>query len=233
MKKSRRANHQRTVEEEPKRADKTRWSNVTQRLRHEIQKFDEVLKHLRVLDDEGRNSLLAFIERQDIAYTQKVWIADLLFELEWRLRDNIGYESYEESVAWDEMRSQLVQSEKESEQDLKFVGWAAHVGRMIGRAWLRRDRDFFARHAPLWRALCAEKRLPSGQTNAARICAAAIQLRERLKKDPTKKQLREQIAIQGLRISDKDWPKYLRKCGLTFLPHARSGRRPQIPRKPN
>lgn len=171
-------------------------------------------------------SLLEIVEGTVSASSANVIIGDLLFELAWISDLSRTEETPEESWLWDDVKRLVDRRAKESGERFKFPLWTIYIGRRVAEAWMRRDAEFFARHAALWRELCERNDSVRVQfpTNVARICAAAIALRGRLKHDPTKKELREEIAKLGLRVNDKDWPKYLRKCCLTFLPHARAGR---------
>ena len=203
------------------------WSKVHAIEQAERRRFDPLIKRFAVLSDERLQSILSSIQqRNDSKPWMKVLIPDLLFELAWvsDLRKAEG--SAEEDYLWEDIKRLIAQRQPELGETFRFALWTLYVGRKVGEAWFRRDGKFFERHADLWRALCetsgeTKSRAP---TNTARICGIAIALYDELKRNPTKKELREQVAARGLIIGAKDWPKYLRKCCLAFLPQSRSGR---------
>jgi hypothetical protein len=203
------------------------WDQVRVTEANQRRQFDPLMKNFAVLADEAMERLLSSVERRDaVSQEKKVLIHELLYELAWRSVLQRTTEPIGDMYLWDEVKAFIRRSAEEQGETFQFALWTLYVGGRIADAWMLRDEEFFARHADLWRSLCqtdhtAENRAP---TNVARICSVAIALRGRLGRDPTKKQLRDEVAKLGLRISEKDWPKYLRKCGLTFLPQARSGR---------
>ena len=109
--------------------------------------------------------------------------------------------------------------------------WAVGMAKALGQAWLKRDGEFFNRHAELWRAWCDEVRegIPAMMSHKERICSIALRLRSSLGRDPTKRKVRAAASAQGLSINEKDWSKYWKECGLDFLPHAKGGRPSQKP----
>jgi hypothetical protein len=203
------------------------WSQVAAKEADERRQFDPLLRSFAILADEHLEQTLSIVDRRDSEdQRRKLLIQDMLFELAWRTDFRRTEEPIEESHFWDELRAFIRRHEENEGITFQFPVWTIHLGRKIANAWMCRDDEFFARHADLWRELCqtegkAEGRVP---THVARICGVALALQTRLKCDPTKKQLRDEVAKLGLRISEKDWPKYLRKCALTFLPQAKSGR---------
>jgi hypothetical protein len=203
------------------------WDQVRVTEANERRQFDPLMKNFAVLADEAMERLLSGVERRDdVSHEKKVLIHELLYELAWRSVLQCTTEPIGDMHLWDDVKALIRRSEEEQGETFQFALWTLYVGGRIANAWMLRDEEFFARHADLWRSLCqtdrtAEHRAP---TNVGRICTVAIALRARLGRDPTKKQVRDEVAKLGLRISEKDWPKYLRKCGLAFLPQARSGR---------
>lgn len=214
------------------------WARVHAIEFEQRRQFDPLARRLIALGEEKMQSLLEIVEGTVSASSANVIIGDLLFELAWISDLSKTEETPEESWLWDDVKRLVDRRAKESGESFRFPLWTIYVGRRVAEAWMHRDAEFFARHADLWRNLCNKNHSLAIQfpTNAARICAVAIALRDRFSRNPTKKELREEVAMVGLRINDKDWPKYLRKCCLTFLPHARAGRpnrnsRPAQPRK--
>jgi hypothetical protein len=208
-------------------SDHDPWSRVHSIEHSEQRRFAPLTKTLGDLNDENLASVLKSIERDGkLEPLKKVLIPDLLFELAWISDFRRTSEPYSESVFWDDLRCFIQRERNRTGEPFRFPSWAIHVGRMIAEAWMRRDGEFFLRHANLWRELCEIKhggRHPAA-TNVAAICRSAIALHYQHKRNPTKKEVRDEVAKGGLRIGEKDWPKYFRKCGLTFLPQAKAGR---------
>jgi len=202
------------------------WSLVRATENLERRRFDPLIKSLSTLTEEKSRQLLSWTQdRNSDAFWRKVLIPDSLFELDWISELREALTSVEEDLLWDDIQSLIRRRQNETAQKFGFLIWSVHIGRRVGEAWRHRDAQFFQRHAGLWDALCtAQDAKARAPTHTARICRMARELRDKLDRDPTKKELRHEVAAQGMRISEKDWPKYFRKCHLTFLPAAKSGR---------
>jgi hypothetical protein len=134
-----------------------------------------------------------------------------------------------EDKLWDDIRDLVRMVERVTQRSIGFVWWKLSWGTLLERAWAKKDAAFFERHAAMWRAACEGRGTEiiephSGATNIFAIQECAWKLRETLNRNPTKREVRVAVNVRGLRISEKDWPKYWKRCGLTFLPSAQSGR---------
>lgn len=202
----------------------------------EQRRFDPLAKTFGALNEEYHASLLKWIQRDaDREPLHRTLIHELLFELAWRSDFRRTSEPFAESMLWDDLRGFIQRERNRTGGNFDFPLWVVHVGRMLAAAWMRRDWEFFVRHASLWRALCEtkDKEMHRPATHIAAICRCAIALHTQLGHDPTKKEVRDEVARRELHISEKDWPKYFRKCFLTFLPQAKGGRPKSLRKLPD
>jgi hypothetical protein len=86
----------------------------------------------------------------------------------------------------------------------------------------RRDETFFRNLARLSKALFR----PDYRTNEERVLEAAFELREEHCENPDSDQVKRLVRAGGVKIDDKDWSGYFKRCRLEFLAKARPGRKP-------
>jgi hypothetical protein len=97
----------------------------------------------------------------------------------------------------------------------------------LWRSVRRRDESFFNDLARFAKKLFQ----PDWRSNEERILWAAFRLLEKDRAKPSREAVKEAVLAQGVRIEERDWSGYFKRCGLGFLGKAKPGRKPDKPIK--
>jgi len=103
-----------------------------------------------------------------------------------------------------------------SEQELLRIG-AISVLRM-----LEKDLGFFDDLSRFAKSAFRE----NFQTNEERLLITAFELRETDCTNPSREAVKKAVLASGVRIDERDWSGYFKRCGLDFLEKSKPGRRP-------
>ncbi len=97
----------------------------------------------------------------------------------------------------------------------------------IWRAVKRRDEAFFADLARFAKKLFR----PDWMSNEERILWEAMRLLEKNGANPTREEVKQAVIAKGVRIEERDWSGYFKRCGLGFLSKGKPGRKAGRPIK--
>lgn len=97
----------------------------------------------------------------------------------------------------------------------------------LWQAVRRRDESFFNDLARFAKKLFQ----PDWRNNEERILWEAFRLLDKLRAKPSREAVKEAALAQGVRIDERDWSGYFKRCGLDFLEKAKPGRKPKKPIK--